>query len=192
MSSVGCPACWLFVGERWLFLPGPRSSEAPIYNEIAAQLQRIGKDPGLAGNAEVTASMCPETGRNNDGRYSCDKGCTTVDGCIHAWNASSQGSWNTRYLFVEDNQKTVAHETGHFTIIREAGAYGHPSHVTIDGKKYKVATDICGGVRWPKRVLWKAAFWSPDPEPEDVYFWDDEFCPTMRLNEDGEAVEITE
>ena len=136
---------------------------AEIRAEIARQFRRVGADPAIANRVRINVKRCPETGSNSDGSYSCDKRCTRVGQCVHAWNQSGKGRLETTFLFtghfgdpgkwLRKNKKTLRHEVVHFTTIFHAGsaAYGHPEFVTIRGKRWR-CRDIGGGIRWPAVV----------------------------------------
>jgi hypothetical protein len=134
---------------------GGNSGPADIVNrcrgEMVRQANVVGIDPRIAQGARISVRTCPEQGRSGaEGPYTCDSACSGVDGCVHGWCKASKGSSTVTYLFAgSPTDRTLRHECAHWTIIYSAGAYGHPATVTINGKKFNVAWDIAGGVRWP-------------------------------------------
>lgn len=142
------------------FEPGLREQ---FRDEYRRQFRAIGKDPALVDRVRVLAvHWCePQSGNSDLGGASCDKGCTTVDACVHAWQLSRPREWRTEYLGVGQwTRSRIAHEVCHHVLhiyasddVAKSGN-GHPLVVTIDGKTYDVRKDILGSaVRWPMNWL---------------------------------------
>jgi len=167
---------------------GPPELRDPIIAEIHRQSDYVGEPAGQLNDLRITAKRCDPTATNNDGPYTCDKACSLVDGCVHAWNLSSPGSQNTQFMFTYlaggmVELWFVVHEIAHFTGRNspEQQAESHPAYFTLYGNRVRV-TQLIGGVRWPARAFHRLTLGALEA-PDDV--WTPAYC---RFDDEGRRI----
>lgn len=128
--------------------------------EIRRQAPAIGIDVNKALSTKVAdIHLCPETGSNSEGSFTCDKACTGTE-CVHAWMQGAMGSRSVEYLFATPNiaDGCIAHEVHHELIVVWYGIHGHPKRSTVTrlDNGSKLVIDHAGviGWRWPSLVNW--------------------------------------
>lgn len=159
--------------------------------EIKRQAPKLGIPVNDALNCKVqTVYLCEQTGSNGDGSYTCNKECSQVSSCVHAWCATSEGSRQVMYMFTTPSIQDgcIAHEVHHELVVRFYGIGGHPARSEVkrkdNGQSLTIKHAEVIGWRWPSLVNWMI------PESHEITTeWSDDLkCGTGEVFEDGGGI----
>lgn len=168
LGMVGVFGCGSTGGGR----KGFEYSQSPQFErdlgpEHIAALDGLGKRAGLgeayAAKWKVDANWCAPEGYSGPlGAYTCNADCSGSPVCAHATMGYRGGYSGEAHYAGQPKTMTINHECGHLLIPAEAqdgpevlnANNGHPTHVTIRGKVYRVKDLLEPGTRWPMPVDW--------------------------------------
>lgn len=161
-------------------------------SEIKRQSAAMGIPHELAASVLLTRlDLCPETGRNSDGSFTCND-CTGVNGtsCVHAYFMGAQNVYRVRYMFAvpELADGTIRHEVHHELCVIFYGISGHPARSNVtrldNGRPLTIDHAAIIGWRWPSLVNWAL--------PESMKIgnaWGNSFnCGVGEVFEDGAGI----
>ena len=144
-------------------------------------LKRVNVDPE-AHVPKMTWNVlyCPRSGTGPLGEYGCQ--CQgTEDQCVYGWDRTAFGSHASTRLYVGENPRdqVIEHEGAHklLALLADnpdeilAHPTGHPSTITINGKRWHVKRDIIPSIRWPM-VVRGTVHWIRWDKGKDVWEMD--------------------